>query len=53
MARISTKDPLDKFRWSVEIEGFDRLGFASCETPSMTISTNKYHEGGNHLFPKR
>jgi len=52
MARPSTKDPLDKFRWSVEIEGFDRLGFASCETPSVSISVNKYVEGGNHLFPK-
>jgi phage tail-like protein len=52
MARPSSKDPLDKFRWSVEIDGFDRLGFASCETPSVALNTNKYAEGGNHLFPK-
>jgi phage tail-like protein len=53
MARPSTKDPLDKFRWMVEIEGFTRLGFASCETPSVSINTQKYAEGGNHLFPKQ
>lgn len=52
MARPSTKDPLDKFRWSVEIDGFDRLGFASCETPSVALNVTKYAEGGNHLFPK-
>jgi phage tail-like protein len=52
MARPSSKDPLDKFRWSVEIDGFDRLGFASCETPSVALNINKYAEGGNHLFPK-
>lgn len=53
MARPSTKDPLDKFRWMVEIEGFSRLGFVSCETPSMSITTQKYAEGGAHLFPKQ
>lgn len=53
MARPSTKDPLDKFRWSVEIEGFNRLGFSSCETPSLSINTQSYPEGGNHLFPKK
>jgi phage tail-like protein len=52
MARPSNKDPLDKFRWSVEIDGFTRLGFSSCETPSVSLNINKYHEGGNHLFPK-
>lgn len=53
MARPSTKDPLDKFRWMVEIEGFNRLGFVSCETPSVSITTQKYAEGGAHLFPKQ
>lgn len=53
MARISTKDPLDKFRWMVEIEGFSRSGFASCETPSYAINTQSYAEGGSHLFPKK
>lgn len=52
MARPSTKDPLDKFRWSVKIDGFSRLGFASCETPSVALNITKYPEGGNHLFPK-
>lgn len=53
MARPSTKDPLDKFRWAVEIDGFTRLGFASCETPSHSINTQSYPEGGAHLFPKK
>lgn len=53
MARVSTKDPLDKFRWAVEIDGFTRMGFASCETPSVSINTQAYPEGGAHLFPKR
>jgi hypothetical protein len=48
MARPSTKDPLDKFRWSVEIDGFTRLGFASCETPSVSFNINKYPEGGKY-----
>jgi phage tail-like protein len=37
----------------VEIEGFTRSGFVSCETPSVSINTQKYVEGGNHLFPKQ
>lgn len=53
MARSSNKDPLDKFRWMVEIEGFTRLGFTSCDTPSVSINTQKYSEGGAHLFPKQ
>ena len=53
MARPSTKDPLDKFRWMVEIEGFSRSGFTACETPSVSINTQKYAEGGSHLFPKQ
>lgn len=53
MARPSTKDPLDKFRWMVEIDGFTRSGFTICETPSVSINTQKYIEGGNHLFPRQ
>jgi phage tail-like protein len=53
MARVSSKDPLDKFRWSVEIEGFTRLGFAVCGTPSITYNTKSYAEGGAHLFPRK
>lgn len=53
MARISTKDPLDKFRWKVTIEGFERAGFYSVEVPSYTISTKEYAEGGAHLFPRQ
>jgi phage tail-like protein len=53
MARISSKDPLDKFRWSVTIQGFSRMGFSSCEVPSVTINTQSYAEGGAHLFPRK
>lgn len=52
MARSSIKDPLDKFRYSVVIDGFIRAGFSSCETPSFSLNTQKYAEGGNHLWPK-
>jgi len=52
MARPTNKDPLDKFRWQVEIEGFIRLGFTSMEAPGYMITTKKYREGGSHLHPK-
>lgn len=53
MARISIKDPLDKFRWAIEIDGFTRMGFTSCETPSVSINTQSYSEGGAHLTPRK
>lgn len=53
MARSSLKDPLDKFRWTVSIEGFTRLGFHTTSVPSYTITTKKYKEGGAHLTPKQ
>lgn len=53
MARPSSKDPLDKFRWAVSIDGFTKLGFASCETPSISVNTKSYPEGGAHLFPRK
>lgn len=53
MARPSNVDVLDKFRWSVNIEGFQRLGFASCGVPSITYNTNAYPEGGAHLHPRK
>lgn len=52
MARSSTSDPLDKFRWTVEIDGFSRLGFTSVQTPSINIATKEYAEGGAHFYPK-
>jgi phage tail-like protein len=52
MARSSTIDPLDKFRWSVKIEGFTKLGFQSCSTPGHKFTTNNYPEGGAHLNPR-
>lgn len=53
MARPSNKDPLDKFRWSVSIDGFTRLGFAAVEVPTVSVTTNAYPEGGAHLFPRQ
>lgn len=53
MARPSSKDPLDKFRWAVSIDGFTRLGFTQCDVPSLTIQTKKYPEGGAHLTPRQ
>jgi len=51
MARPSSKDPLDKFRWGVQIDGFTRLGFTTCDVPSYQIQTKAYPEGGQHLAP--
>lgn len=53
MARVASKDPLDKFRWAVSVDGFDKFGFTACDTPSLTINTKSYPEGGNHLYPKK
>lgn len=53
MARVSSKDPLDKFRWIVEVDGFSRLGFTSVEVPSVSINVKNYAEGGSHLFPRK
>lgn len=52
MARSSLRDPLDKFRWSVKIDDFTKLGFATCSVPGHKLSTNKYPEGGSHLNPR-
>lgn len=63
MARPSSKDPLDKFRWEIRIEGTEaggnagvdclsRAGFVSVEVPSITYSTKEYAEGGRHLNPR-
>lgn len=53
MARPSTNDVLDKFRFSVQIEGFTRAGFTQVEAPAVSLSTLEYHEGGNHLNPRQ
>lgn len=53
MARPSEKDPLDRFRWTIKIEGFTRVGFTACEVPSISYNTKSYAEGGAHLFPKK
>lgn len=53
MARPSSNDPLDRFRWTVEIEGFQRIGFTVCGVPSLVYNTKKYPEGGAHLFPRK
>jgi len=43
---------LTKFKWLVSIDGFTRYGFTSCSTPSYTITTYNYKEGGAHLNPR-
>jgi len=53
MARPIQKDPLDRFRWIVQIDGFTRVGFTSCSVPGITYNTRAYAEGGAHLFPKQ
>ncbi len=53
MARPGSRDPLDKFRWSISIDGFTRLGFSSCDVPGYTISPKTYPEGGQHMAPKQ
>lgn len=53
MARSALRDPLTKYRWVVSIEGFTRLGFTECTTPSYSITTRTYREGGAHLTPKQ
>jgi phage tail-like protein len=53
MARSGLRDPLDKFRWTVSIDGFSKLGFTNCGTPDFAITARDYPEGGNHLQPKK
>lgn len=52
MARSILMDPLDKYRWTVEIEGFTRFGFTICTVPGYDITTHNYAEGGAHLNPR-
>lgn len=51
MARSSQLDPLDRFRFIVDIDGFTRGGFTSCTAPSYNIEKREYKEGGRHLNP--
>lgn len=53
MARSGASDPFDRYRWTVSIDGFTKLGFASCSTPEYSISVRKYAEGGAHLTPRK
>ena len=53
MARSALRDPLDKYRWTVSIEGFSKLGFHETSVPGYTITTKKYKEGGAHLTPRQ
>lgn len=52
MARSGVRDPLDKFRWTVDIPGFSKLGFNQCGTPKYVITPREYVEAGSHLNPK-
>lgn len=51
MARSSIQDPLDRFRFTVDVEGFTRSGFTTCTVPGYTIEKKEYKEGGRHLNP--
>ena len=51
MARSSIQDPLDRFRFVVDIEGFTRSGFTNCSAPQYSIEKKEYKEGGRHLNP--
>lgn len=53
MARSSLRDPLDKFRWTVSVDGFSKLGFHETSAPGYNITTKKYKEGGAHLTPRQ
>ena len=53
MARATTKDPLDRFRFIVNIDGFTHSGFTACTAPSYSLTVKDYPEGGNHLQPKK
>jgi hypothetical protein len=53
MARSALRDPLDKYRWTVKIEGFTKLGFHQTSAPGYNITTKKYKEGGAHLTPRQ
>ncbi len=52
MARSGVRDPLDKYRWVVDVPGFTKLGFSQCGVPKYSITPREYAEGGAHLNPK-
>jgi len=52
MARSGVADVFDRFRWTVDIPGFSRLGFTQCGVPRSVITPREYAEGGAHLNPK-
>ena len=52
MARSALRDPLTKFRWTMEIPGFSRLAFTKCSMPAVNITPRIYPEGGQHWAPK-
>lgn len=53
MARSSVVDILDKFRWTVSIDGFTKLGFTTFSTPEYELQIRSYPEGGAHLTPRK
>jgi len=53
MARSSNNDPLDRFRWTVDVPGFTKFGFTTCSTPEYSMNTKEYAEGGAHLNARK
>ena len=51
IARSSNQDPLDRFRFVVQIDDFTRSGFTTCSAPAYSIEKKEYKEGGRHLNP--
>lgn len=52
MARSGLRDPLSKFRWTMDIPGFSKLAFTKCSMPALTITPKSYAEGGQHWSPQ-
>jgi phage tail-like protein len=51
MARASSTDLLDTFRFQVQVDGFIRAGFTECTAPSLEIKVREYAEAGRHMNP--
>ena len=45
MARSASYDPVEKFRFQIAIEGFQRAGFTTCSLPTESRGEILYREG--------
>jgi phage tail-like protein len=51
VARSSSTDLLDTFRFQVQVDGFIRAGFMEVTAPSLDIKIKEYAEAGRHMNP--